>query len=327
MKASVIIPSYNAEKTIKKCVESVLAQNLGQGFEIIIVDDGSSDNTKNIVKEFIKKNKNKKIEIKLLEQKNSGPAFARNSGAKVAKGEVIVFTDSDCDAEKNWLKEMLSPFSNAKVVGVQGAYKTKQKSLIARFIQAEIEERYERMKKAECLDWIGSYSAAYRKEIYFKEGGFDSNFKIASGEDPDFSYRLSEKGYSLVFNPNAIVYHTHPESLEKYLRKKFGHAFWRVTLYSKHRQKMMKDSYTPQELKLQLISISIFLISIILSWISKLFSHLAVTAFIVSLVLMLKTAKFMYDRDQEIGLISIPILFLRDFAMVFGLIFGILNKK
>ena len=229
--------------------------------------------------------------------------------------------------EKNWLEEMVKPFSDPKVVAVQGAYKTKQKSEIANFIQLEIEERYVRMKRANHLDWIGSYSAAYKKDIYLKEGGFDSKFEIASGEDSDLSYRLSEKGLKLMFNPKAIVYHAHAESLENYLKKKFGHAYWRVTLYSKHRQKMMKDSYTPQELKLQLIAISIFIVSLILSPFNLMFAHLALTAFIISIVLMLKTAKFMFDRNPTIGFISVPILFLRDLSLIFGFGFGLLNKK
>lgn len=323
MKISTIIPCYNAEKTIDLCLNSLLNQTLKEDYEIIFVDDGSTDKTKDLIKESQKKNKN----IKLIEQQHAGPAKARNLGAKNAKYEIIVFTDSDCEAEKNWLEEMVKPFSDTKVVAVQGAYKTKQKSKIAKFIQLEIEERYERMRNADHLDWIGSYSAAYKKDIYLKEGGFDTCFEIASGEDPDLSYRLSEKEYRLMFNPKAIVYHTHAESLEKYLKKKFGHAYWRVTLYRKHRQKMMKDSYTPQELKLQLAAISIFLVSTVLSPAHLMFAHLAVSAFIVSIALMLKTAKFMFDRNQEIGFISLPILFLRDLAMVFGFGLGILNKK
>ncbi|PIU21549.1 MAG: hypothetical protein COT15_01735 [Candidatus Diapherotrites archaeon CG08_land_8_20_14_0_20_34_12] len=323
MKASIIIPCYNSEKTINLCLNSLLNQTFKEDYEIIFVDDGSTDKTKYLIEESRKKNKN----IKLIEQQHAGPAVARNLGAKTAKYDILVFTDSDCEAEKNWLEEMVKPFSDPKVVAVQGAYKTKQKSEIANFIQLEIEERYVRMKRANHLDWIGSYSAAYKKDIYLKEGGFDSKFEIASGEDSDLSYRLSEKGLKLMFNPKAIVYHAHAESLENYLKKKFGHAYWRVTLYSKHRQKMMKDSYTPQELKLQLIAISIFIVSLILSPFNLMFAHLALTAFIISIVLMLKTAKFMFDRNPTIGFISVPILFLRDLSLIFGFGFGLLNKK
>ncbi|MFH1391815.1 MAG: glycosyltransferase family 2 protein, partial [Candidatus Diapherotrites archaeon] len=199
MKISVIIPAYNSEKTIGNCIEAIRNQDFSEPFEIIVVDDGSKDETSDAAEE---------LGAVVLKQKNSGPAKARNLGAKNAKGDILVFTDADCVPEQNWLKEMTAPFKHKEIIGVQGAYNTKQKSITARFNQIEIEERYDRMKrKSETLDWIGSYSAGYRKKDYLEVGGFDESFPKASGEDPELSYKLAKLGKKLVFNPKAIVYH------------------------------------------------------------------------------------------------------------------------
>ena len=136
--ASVIVPAYNSAQTIIGCINALKAQDYGGKFEIIVVDDGSKDSTTQIAK---------KSGAKVFSQPNAGPAKARNLGAENAKGEILLFTDADCVPEKNWLQEMLQPFAEKKVSGVQGAYKTRQKSLAARFAQIEIEERYERMKR------------------------------------------------------------------------------------------------------------------------------------------------------------------------------------
>ncbi|MBI2598327.1 MAG: glycosyltransferase family 2 protein, partial [Candidatus Diapherotrites archaeon] len=156
--------------------------------------------------------------------------------------------------------EMVKPFSDPEVIGVQGAYKTKQKEFCARFIQLEIEDRYEKIMKSKKIDWMGSYSAAYRRDAFFEVQGYDESFPTASGEDPELSFKLAKKGYKLAFNPNAIVFHKHDTSFFDYFKKKFFRAYWRVLLYKKHSDKMIKDSYTPQVLKLQIILFYLFII-------------------------------------------------------------------
>ena len=246
MDASVIIPAYNSKKSIRACIEALKNQDFTGSFEIIVVDDGSGDSTAKIAESS---------GAKVLRQENAGPAKARNLGAKKAGGEMLVFTDADCVPGKNWLREMLKPFSGEKIAGVQGAYRTRQESLVARFAQAEIEERYERMKRfSERLDWIGSYSAAYRKKDFFEAGGFDESFPKASGEDPELSFKMHKAGKKLVFNPKAVVFHAHPDSVWKYFRTKFYRAFYRALLYDKHRDKIIKDSYTPNGVKVQILA-------------------------------------------------------------------------
>ena len=248
IKVSVIVPVYNAEKIILRLLKALEKQSFAEPFEVIICDDGSKDNTLKVVKEFAKKSK---LKIRTFANPHRGPAWQRNFGARKAKGEIIVFTDSDCVPGKNWLREMIKPILNREAVGVQGTYKTLNKeSLIARFEGYEIEKRHERMKKQKSIDFIGTFSAAYLKDVFLKFNGFDTKFKIASGEDPELSYRIAKAGYRLVFNPKAWVYHEHPSSFKKYLKQKFYRAYWRVVMYKKHPDKMPKDSYTGLEVPL-----------------------------------------------------------------------------
>ena len=224
MKYSLIIPAYNAGKSISTCLESALRQSISiDRYEVIVVDDGSNDNTAEIVSNY---------PVKMVKQHNQGPAAARNRGAMMSRGEILVFTDSDCELSLDFLENIIAPFeNNPKIVGVQGSYKTKQNEFMAQFGQVEIETRYRRMDKTEYIDFIGTYAAAYDKRIFWQFGGFDKGFRLASGEDTEFSYKLHEAGYKMVFESKAIVFHQHPNKLTNYLKTKLYRGYWRIRLY------------------------------------------------------------------------------------------------
>lgn len=246
---SVIIPVFNSQNTIGKCLDTILNPKTSFSYEVIVVDDGSYDSTPVILEQYREK-------IIIIKQTNAGPAAARNNGAKVANGKILVFTDSDCYFEENFLQEITDPIRNDmrnEIVGVQGRYKTHQKSITARFCQQEIEERYRIYRKVHYISMIGTYAAAYKKDVFFKMGGFDTRFPIASGEDAALSLKMVNHGYKLVFQDSAICYHHHPDTIKKYFRQKYGRAYWRNLLYRMYPGKMVNDSYTPQLLKLQVI--------------------------------------------------------------------------
>lgn len=331
--ASIIIPAYNAEKHLQACLDALLQQTIHPE-EIIVVDDGSTDSTRTIAESFSL--------VTLLTQKNQGPAKARNAGAKKASGDIILFIDSDCVPEKNWLEEMLKPFEDAKVVGVQGAYKTKQKSPTARFDQLDIEYRYERMKKKDTIDWIGTYSAAYQRKVFLEVKGFDETFPKASGEDSELSYRLAEEGMILKFAPNAIVYHTHPDNMSHYFKVKFFRAYWRTRMYWKHPSKTFKDSYTPPDIKAAFFLGSFFLLFILgfilqffllppgVSIIEAQFVNI-LTVFTVCLIfasiIFGPFIIWLFKRDVKIALFGIPIVLLRTAVFIAGAGCGMFDPR
>jgi len=322
---SVIIPCFNSEKTILKTLEALEKQNFDKPFEILICDDGSKDNTVKIAKQFAKKSK---IPVRVFANPHQGPAWQRNFGAKKAKGKIIVFTDSDCIPGKNWLKEMVKPIEKGIAHGVQGTYKTLNKeSLIARFEGYEIEKRHERMKKQKYIDFIGTFSAAYLKEVFLKFGGFDTRFKTASGEDPELSYRISKAGYKLVFNPRAYVYHPHPSSLKKYLKQKFYRGFWRVLMYEKHPDKIMKDSYTGIEVPVSVLSVILFIFFLFLSIFEKTFLALSFLFLAIFILANASSIIFMGKKEKKMYIIAPFLMFLRTFAWILGFLTGIIKLK
>lgn len=317
MRASVVIPAYNAEKTIAKCLESLQGQS-SRDFEIIVVDDGSKDRTAEIAKGFSR--------ARVFREKNAGPAVARNNGAKKALGEIIVFTDSDCVADKNWLKEMLEPFKDAKIAGVQGRYKSRQKELVARLIQLEIEQRYEKMKRRKSIDFIGTYSAAYRKSVFAEMHGFDTSFPIASGEDTDLSFRMSKAGYKMVFKPEAIIFHTHPTSLWKYLKVKYYRAFWRTKVYKRHRGKMVSDSYTSQMVKVQAGLFYLLFPLAIVALFAPQFAFLLGANALLLFLATLPFAAWAFSKDKTVAVVSPFVIVLRAAMFGFGLAAGTLRE-
>lgn len=242
---SVVVPAYNAQETIGKCLDCLQGQDYDKDqYEIIVVNDGSTDNTVEIIERY---------EVMLHSQQNQGPAAARNMGAQLARGEIILFTDSDCSPNPQWLSEMVTPFEDPEIVAVKGAYITDSKTLISKLAQLEFEERYIMLTKAGKTDMIDTYSAGVRRDAFLALDGFDTSFPTANNEDTEFSYRLAELGKKMVFNGKAIVSHEHAESFRDYCRTKFYRGYWRMVVYRNFRSKMMQDTYTPQTLKLQIL--------------------------------------------------------------------------
>ncbi len=319
MKYSLIIPAYNAQKTIASCLESALNQSIcRQDYEIIVVDDGSTDSTSEIIKKY---------PVRLIQQKNQGAAAARNRGAKDARGNILVFTDSDCELDFDFMKNIILPIEQENgIIGAQGSYRTKQEESMARFVQVEIEIRYKRMAKNKYIDFIGTYAAVYKRCVFQQYEGFDPVFSSAAGEDIDFSYKLHQEGHKMIFIPDAFVYHLHPVKLADYLKSKFSHGYWRIRLNRKHPKKMFNDSYVPQSLRLQVLSIPLLFV---FSWLSlsNLFWLLPVSLIIIFFLLCsVPFYKIFKERKYSNNVLVPFILFLRATALLLGILFGIANE-
>ncbi len=321
---SVIVPAYNAERTIKDCIESLLNQDYKDKYEVIVVDDGSTDDTAQIMTRYYPA-------VKFIKQSNAGPAAARNRGASEANGEIILFTDSDCVPQRDWIRMMVEPFhENKDVVGVKGRYRTKQRELTARFVQMEYEDKYRYMEKEDFIDFIDTYSAGFRKEKFMEMKGYDTEFSVACAEDVELSYRLAKRGYKMIFNPQAIVYHRHPSSIMDYLKKKYKFAYWRVVAVQKNPEKMIKDSHTPQTMKIQVLFQPLLLGSAVLSMAYNGFSSIFYAVFLLFFATTLPFIMRSVRKDFVVGLLSPIFLFSRSFFQFLGIMCGgmyVLRKR
>ena len=234
-KVSIVIPAFNAEKTITETIRACLGQDYSRIEEIIVVDDGSADRTGERVKAY--------PGIRYIRQDNSGPAQARNKGAGLSAGDVICFTDADCVPQPDWVRILVAQFSDPSVGAVMGSYGiVNPQSWLARAVYREIVFRHQQMPlypKA-----FGSYNVAIRKSVFSEVGGFNGEYPRASGEDNDLSYRILTGGYKIFFAKNALVGHHHPEAVKKYLLEQYRHGFWRFKMYQTYPGMMRGDDYT-----------------------------------------------------------------------------------
>jgi glycosyltransferase involved in cell wall biosynthesis len=243
---SVIVPVYNGAESLAACLTALSAQRKpivrAEGCEVIVVDDGSVDGSAEIAAQH---------GVTVIRQHHAGVAVARNRGAQRARGQLLLFTDADCEPLPNWVEQMVAPFADPDVVGVKGVYRTRQRALVARFAQAEYEEKYARLGQKSQIDFVDTHSAAYRRDVFLAEGGFNPEF--IRNQDQEFSFRLAKAGHKLVFTPQAVVLHQHPTTLWRYAVRKARIGCWKVRVHTLHPSKAFRDSYTPWTQKAQIL--------------------------------------------------------------------------
>lgn len=201
---SVIIPTYNRKRSLMRCLKQMPSD-----VEVIVVDDGSVDGTSEAVRALHKSN------IRCLTTPNSGPASARNAGIEVAGGDFIAFTDDDCVPLAPWpvpLVERLRK-SDPDIAGAGGRVKPLTDSIIARYYTI-----HRILEPPASLSYLVTANCCYRREVLELVGGFDTRLKEAGGEDPGLSIKIRKKGFSFVYEPEAVVYHDYRNSVLDFAR-------------------------------------------------------------------------------------------------------------
>lgn len=228
---SIVIPTYNRKELLRKCLMSLANQTYPEDrFEVIVVDDGSTDGSHMLTGEYAKI-----LHIRYIRQQNMGPATARNAGAAAAKGEILGFLDDDVIADKCWLSNAIKYFDSDKIGGVEGKIIADNLDPVTPFAHV-VENLYG-----------GRYltgNMLFRKKVFFEIGGFDGRFDkpIHSREDTDFALSVLERGYCITFGEDVMV--THP-ILAKGLLHHFHtaqHGILEPLLYSKHKNIMKNFS-------------------------------------------------------------------------------------
>lgn len=216
-KASIVIATLNNAKVLKKVLNGMLSLDYPNDYEIIVVNDGSTDNTKEMLQKEFGKNKR----IKIINLPRSGVCKARNAGIKQASFPIVVNMDHDCIPEKVWLRKIVEPFEDKKV-GVTTSF-----------------------------GGYGGTSTAFRKELLDKAGGYDEDY-FYYREDTDLTFKIMELGYQFVDvgkkESRGYYFHDHkavkPEGLIGYLKHGWQRTSYHkndVLLYRKHPNKLAED--------------------------------------------------------------------------------------
>jgi len=214
-KVSIILPVRNAGNTLRSCLDSLI--NLifpKDDLEIVVVDNNSTDNTKTILKPY---------PVKYVFESQIGRGSARNRGVIESLGELAVFTDADCLADRYWLLNIIKGFSNKEIGGCGGKILIQEpKNLIEKYIDyLDVYSQEENiLNKKIFLPCILTANAAYPRRVLEEVGLFDE--QLNGTEDIDLSWRVYLKGYKLAYTPEAIIYHLrHRSNPVNSLRKCF----------------------------------------------------------------------------------------------------------
>jgi glycosyltransferase involved in cell wall biosynthesis len=318
-KISIIIPNYNDAQTLSSCLKAALNSDY-PNFEIIVVDDKSTDNSIEIIKKF-----NVKL---LVHEKNLRQGAARNTGAKQADGEILFFTDGDVCIKKDTLTKianmLLQKKDIAAVVGLPDKICV-YKNLTSKHFNRRIHFNY--LKLPDYINVLYGTISAVKKEAFKKIGGFNEH--ITGVEDNEIGYRLANAGYKIYHSKDISVIHRKKIGFIKILKNDFNRTVDRMKLLlgSRQMKNVIKEKRFITSPMYQLLSpfvSSLFFASLLLGIIF--YKPLIILSVLALLLFFLLNLGYLFFNFNEDGLFfSIKLFFFLIFDMLivsFGLIWG-----
>jgi O-antigen biosynthesis protein len=224
-KISVVVCAYNAELTMRECLESLTKLSY-PSYEAVIVDDGSTDHTGAIADEY--------PQFKIIHQPNRGLSAARNVGMAAATGDIIAYLDSDAVTDPDWLTYLAWKFKCTDHVGIGGPnLPPPEEGWLANCVASAPGSPTHILLDDETAEHIPGCNMAFRKEALAAIGGFDTTY-TAAGDDVDICWRLQERGHTIGFSPAAIVWHHRRKTIKSYLKQQMGYGKAEAMLLQKH---------------------------------------------------------------------------------------------
>lgn len=230
---SIIVPTYRRPERLAECLESLAALDYPRDrFEVVVVDDGSENPAQAIVDGF-----RDRLTTTFVRQQNQGPAAARNKGAKVAKGPILVFTDDDCRPDPTWLKEIVSACAGCEGAAIGGAIVNGlPDNVFSAASQVLVTYLYAHYEVGHASQFFCSNNLAFPARRFWEIGGFDEQFTHPAGEDREICERWRNAGYRAVYAPRAIVRHFHAMNVFGFLRQHFRYGEGAFGLTLRRRQ-------------------------------------------------------------------------------------------
>jgi cellulose synthase/poly-beta-1,6-N-acetylglucosamine synthase-like glycosyltransferase len=235
---SILIPVHNEERHIKKTINSILECGYSGKREIIVINDGSTDNTPNILKEFERKGL-----IKLITTKHLGKANALNKGLKIAKNEVIVTIDGDTMIEKGSLEKLVAPLKGDRVVATTGVIKVANLGSPLTWFQ-RVEYLYLSLYKSICdkidgMIWASGTLSAF-KSSWLKKVRFNPNLYM---EDVDIGLKIIKQGYKIRYVKDAVAYTFCPEKLKDFVKQRIRWVRGGIQIIKKYASMFFNREY------------------------------------------------------------------------------------
>lgn len=318
-KYSFIVPVYNRPQEIRELLESMSHLNFQETFEVVIVEDGSSETAENVVSEFADK-----LTISYYFKKNSGPGESRNYGMARAKNDYFIILDSDCLLPADYLSTVDNYLTTnfyhcfGGADAAHSSFSPLQKAINYVMTSLLTTGGLRGSKKGIQKFEPRSFNMGISKEAFEATGGFG---KIHPGEDPDLSQRILKAGYQTVFVPDAFVYHKRRISWSKfYLQvKKFGLV------------RPILNQWHPSSSKITFWFPSLFVIFVFLSAFIGVFYKMVFLTPLLAYIFAIFLDSSIKNKSVYIGLLSIPAMFIQFFG--YGLAFiksfffvSVLNK-
>lgn len=323
---SIIIPTSNRKDLLLIALESLKKLDYPlDKFEVIIVDDGSTDGTIDML-EAIKENVSYSLII--LSQERKYISAAKNKGLSVAKGEIIVTTDDDCTFEIDWLSKLIEPFKDIKVGASGGPDRApSDDTLFAKCVDYASTSflgtggiRGSQKGKSLGKFYPMGCNMAMRKNALDEIGCFEEG--LAPGEDTDVTLRMERKGYKIVYVPEAFAWHRRRNSIGKVLKHNFLRGQARVEMNKKYPESIEFIYFLPA------IMVLVFKSLLLVSLLSIV--YFKILAGIISFYFLLLTfSSFTFYRvvkDIKVFLLIPLIISIQHFAHGIGLIFGYLTN-
>lgn len=257
---TVLIPAFNEEENIKGTIESVMKSTY-KNKEIIIINDGSTDNTRSVIEKTLEEHNGEKI--KLLNVENGGKSMALNHGIKEAKFDICVVIDADAVLHKDALKYFVPHFKNPKIGAVAGKVNTTGRGGFLNLFQTveyAIGQNIDK-KVFSVLGAVGIVpgpAGAWRKELIIKAGGFSNDTLV---EDQDMTLTILKMGHKVVYEPRAVSYTETPDTINNFLKQRFRWIYGTIQCFWKSKGVVVERPFSTMSL---VVIPNIFIFNILL---------------------------------------------------------------
>ena len=308
-KVSIIVATLNSERTIDECLKAIFELNYPKDFlEITVVDGCSKDATLEIAQKY---------PVKVVSAPLNAPA-AYNYAMKIVSNDVLGFIDSDAKVEKEWLNKVIAYLDDPQVAGVSGGIETwNTENAWARSIGYDLKNRYARLKKY--VVRVATMNLLLKKSVIEAVGGFDEN--LPSQYDTDLGFRITSRGYKILFEPSAQCYHFNRSTVSGYFRQQLQYGKNTTKLYFKHASLFKGDEITDFGMNIQPFLILAIIAFFLLGIPEALRRLWYVSAFILALIFVyyvVSAVRLWVKFKDSAAMLLVVIYFVRAFAWFSG---------